>query len=351
MAKITFETSEAPARILSPLKAFAEDFHRIEVRKDPLLGHRSIYNPSLKEKVKFFFGECDQTLIEEMVAATARTCPFCPERLDASTPRYPSDFIPEGRMRLGEAVLFPNLYPLGKYHTVIRLTETHFLRLSQFSPAVLKTGFQLARHFIRHACEVDRDACYFAVNANYLFPAGATLVHPHLQMLVTPEPLTHHERLLEAGKSYFREHGTPYLLDLVSEERRINERYVASKGKWHWISAFSPLGMNEFMAIHEKDADFRNLTDADLGDLARGISKVLCLYEDLGYLSFNYSLLSAREPLFGESSRCLLRIINRQNLYHNYRNDDYFLQKILSSDFIINTPEDLSNQLKAHFQR
>ena len=146
MAKITFETSEAPARILSPLKAFAEDFHRIEVRKDPLLGHRSIYNPSLKEKVKFFFGECDQKLIEEMVAATARTCPFCPERLDASTPRYPSDFIPEGRMRLGEAVLFPNLYPLGKYHTVIRLTETHFLRLSQFTPTVLETGFQLARH-------------------------------------------------------------------------------------------------------------------------------------------------------------------------------------------------------------
>src|SRR5512139_2735210 len=211
MAKITFETSESTARILNPVKSFAEDRHRIEVRKDPLLGHRSIYNPSLKEKVKFFFGECDQKLIEEMVASSAQTCPFCPESLDASTPQYPSDFIPEGRLRLGEAILFPNLYPLGKYHSVIRLTETHFLRLSQFSSSVLEPGFTLARDFVRHVGRTDPDAGYVAVNANYLFPAGATLVHPHLQMLVTAEPLTHHGRVLEAGEMYFREHGSPYL--------------------------------------------------------------------------------------------------------------------------------------------
>jgi len=35
----------------------------------------------------------------------------------------------------------------------------------------------------------------------------------------------------------------------------------------------------------------------------------------------------------------LLKIINRQNLYPNYRNDDYFLQKLLQSELIIDLPE------------
>jgi galactose-1-phosphate uridylyltransferase len=188
-----------------------------------------------------------------------------------------------------------------------------------------------------------------AVNANYLFPAGATLVHPHLQLLVTPEPFTHHENLMRAGDGYYRNHGTPYFLDLVSEEKALDLRYVAQRGRWHWMAAFSPMGMNEFIAIHEDTADFGNLTDADLEDLSYGISRVLHLYGTLGYLSFNYSLMSVRALSYRQSWRCLMRIINRQNLYLNYRNDDYFLQKLLQSDFIINPPEDLAKQLREWF--
>jgi len=168
-------------------------------------------------------------------------------------------------------------------------------------------------------------------------------------MLVTPEPLTHHEKLIEAGEQFYRKHGTPYFLNLISEERELNVRYVAQKGRWHWIAAFSPIGMNEIMAIHEDTSDFGSLTEKDLADLACGISRVLQMYESLGYLSFNYSLMSVRSPQLRDSYRCLTRIINRQNLYLNYRNADYFLQKLLDSDFIINTPEDLAKSLRQYF--
>ncbi len=349
MAKITFETTEAKTRILNPLKGFDEEQHRVEVRRDPLLGHRSVYNARLKEKVKFFFGDCDEKLIGEMVASSARTCPFCPERLEMSTPKFPSDVIPEGRLRSREAVVFPNLYPIGKYHAVISLTDTHFLKLSQFTPSLIENGLGLARQFVNIVYARDPEALYGAVNANYLFPSGATLVHPHLQLLVTPEPFTHHEDLIRAGERYYKAHGTSYFLDLVSEEEAIGLRYVANKGAWHWIAAFSPMGMNEIVAIHESEADFGNLSDTDLIDLAYGVSRVLHLYESLGYLSFNYSLMSVRAPRFRESCRCFLRMINRQNLYLNYRNDDYFLQKILQSDFIMNTPEDLAVRLREWF--
>ncbi len=48
----------------------------------------------------------------------------------------------------------------------------------------------------------------------------------------------------------------------------------------------------------------------------------------------------------GEGHRCVFKIVSRQNLYPNYRNDDYFLQKMLQTELIFNSPEDLAGQLK-----
>jgi hypothetical protein len=53
---------------------------------------------------------------------------------------------------------------------------------------------------------------------------------------------------------------------------------------------------------------------------------------------------SVRQPQAGEGHRCVLKIINRQNLYPNYRNDDYFLQKMLQTELIITQPEELAGR-------
>ena len=115
------------------------------------------------------------------------------------------------------------------------------------------------------------------------------------------------------------------------------------------MTAFSPLGSNEVTAVHETEGDFAFLSDADLGELSGGLSRVLAFYESLGHLSFNFTLYAARQPQAGEGLRCLLKIINRQNLYPNYRNDDYFLQKMLQSELILNLPEDLSVEARKKF--
>ena len=86
----------------------------------------------------------------------------------------------------------------------------------------------------------------------------------------------------------------------------------------------------------------------DLRDLSDGIARVLALYEELGHLSFNFTLYSARG---GETVgfRSVFKIVNRQNLYPNYRNDDYFLQKMLATDLVLNLPEELAGMAKKHF--
>lgn len=346
MSKIRFETSDTDLTLLNPLRGFSEEVHIVKIRRDPLLGDISVYNPRLKDKVKFFFGDCDSGLVEKLIEDSAKNCIFCGDMIEKSTPRYPSNLVPEGRIRIGEAVLFPNLFPIGKYHSVIRLSNAHFLKLSEFRPAIIENGLKAAKTFINLVYAHDPSASFVAVNANYLFPAGATLVHPHLQMLITPTAYSYHERLIRASHSYYQEHGSEFYMDLIEEEKRLGERYVAHRGAWHWLTAFSPMGNNEVIAIHEEASDFGLLSESDLATLATGISRVLAFYESLGHLSFNYSIFSVRGASPQNSLRCLLKIISRQNLYPNYRNDDYFLQKLLQSELIINLPEDLALELR-----
>ena len=349
MAKIQFESFTSDLTILNPFKDFSEELHRVEIRKDPLLGNTSVYNPRLRDKVKFFFGDCDDKLISALKEESARNCIFCSDRIEKNTPRYPPSLVPEGRIKMGEAVLFPNLFPVGKYHSVIVLSKAHFLKLSEFQSGLIEDGLKAAQIFVNSVYRQDPSARFVAVNANYLFPAGATLVHPHLQMLISPIPFSYHDRLIEASRSYYLEKGSSYFQELIDEERGAGSRYVARTGRWHWLTAFSPIGINEIIALHEGENDFGALLEDDLRALSSGISRVLTFYESLGHLSFNYSILSQRNNQPKSGYRCLLKIISRQNLYPNYRNDDYFLQKLLQSELIINLPEDLTVKLRGFF--
>jgi len=349
MTAIHFESIASTFTIRNPQKDFREDVFQVEVRRDPLLGDTSVYNPFLKDKAKAFFSDSDPALIERLAEESAKTCIFCADRVEKSTPQYPPELVPGGRIRRGEALLFPNLFAIGKYHAVVSLSNAHFLKLSEFTPGLLENGFQAAREFLKAVYRYDQSSLCVSVNVNYLFPAGASLVHPHLQMLVTPLAYSYQARLMQACGMYYQNKGSAYHADLVDAEKKAASRYIAQTGRWHWMTAFSPLGSNEVMAVQDSESDFAFLSDADIRDLSLGISKVLAFYENLGHLSFNYTLYAARQPHTGEGHRCMLKIINRQNLYPNYRNDDYFLQKMLQTELIINLPEELAQKLRAIF--
>jgi galactose-1-phosphate uridylyltransferase len=348
MSRLIFETTESVVRFMNPLKEFAEDSQTIEVRKDPLLGDTSVFNPELKDKAQIFFGSCDQELIDKLVEETAKSCFFCGDTVEKSTPQFTQDFSSEGRIKVGEALLFPNLFSLATYHPVIRLCNAHFLKLSEFTPAVIRDGFAAAQKFLRLAYEKDPKVAYTAVTANYLFPAGASLVHPHLQMIATQAPYSYLARLIDGCSDWQAVYDSSYFTDLIEEEKN-GARYIARTGRWHWLTPFSPLGNNEVMAIHADSCDFNDLSEADIMDLSAGISKILSYYETLGHLSYNYSLYSIRKEMGDGSFRCMLKIITRQNLYPNYRNDDYFLQKLLQSELIINSPEEIADGLRKSF--
>ena len=55
-----------------------------------------------------------------MMSKESREASFVNQGLK-NTARYPSDIAPSGRIKVGEAVLFANLFSVGKYHPVVSL--------------------------------------------------------------------------------------------------------------------------------------------------------------------------------------------------------------------------------------
>lgn len=346
MPKISFEKHLQKQEFLNVLKGYERESFEVEVRHDPLFGNTSVYNKLLKGKIKVIFGASDQGLIDEMVRQSEKNCILCGGKIENNTPKYPEEISESGRVHQGEAVLFPNLFPIAKYHAVISVSKAHFLRLCEFTPELISDAFTASQIFVNSVYRNDHSPLYVTLNANYLFPAGASFVHPHLQLLITTVPYSYHKRLADACFSYYRENVSSYHKDLIEEEKRIDERYISQKGNWHLIAPFAPSGSNEIIAVHEDKGDFGALSSADIMDVSAGISEVLAFYEKIGFLSFNFTLFSVRNSQEEKGFNCLVKIMTRQNLYQNYRNDDYYLQKILQSELMISLPEELASGLK-----
>ncbi|MBN2382789.1 hypothetical protein JXQ70_07895 [bacterium] len=341
MAEITFERRYDTVEILNPLKGFAHERQQLEIRWDPLLHHSSLYNSGIEAGIKSFIGEADRAMLERLAAESAGRCFFCPERIE-STSRFPEEFIAGGRLKTGESTLFPNIFALAPYHAVMTVSHAHWLPPGGFTTRLIRDALENAWKYIAIVFETNAEATYASLNANYLFPAGASVLHPHFQVLVSHVPYSYQERLLDACKCYLKEKGSAYHEDLLAIERRTGERYIAQNGNWHWLASYAPLAANEIVGIHTGNGDFSRLTKDDLDNLAQGLASVLRTYSHLGYYAFNFSLYSRRTPANRDGFHSLIRCLTRQNPSPNYRTDDYFLQKGLESELILTRPENLA---------
>ncbi len=350
MAKIHLERIIRKSKFFNPLKDFQEDIHIIEHRRDPLTGTMSILGRNLEDKVKILFGEPDQSLIQRVSQESQANCFMCPEKVVSFTPKYSTDILPEGRVAVGESTLFPNLFPLSEFHAVCALTHAHYLDLSDFTPKILADGIQACLEFTRHVFSAKKYVKFMTVNCNYLFPAGASVVHPHIQVLGGDVSYTFLNRILEGSRQYFNNNNSNYWKDLIVLEKSLAERYIGRTGDIEWISTFSPLGTNEVQGIVLSKSNFLQLSRADTISLGEGLSKILSFYEEDGFSTFNFAIYSGPLDEEAEWFWINVRIISRSNVYENYRTDDYFLQKLLGNEILVKSPEVLAKQLQVKFQ-
>jgi UDPglucose--hexose-1-phosphate uridylyltransferase len=349
MAEIHFERWQQIACFHNPLKAGELDEQHIEVRLDPLLDHQSVFPSVLKGKAAALFPPTDREYLEQCAEKSKSQCFLCDGKWRQKTPRYSNRILPEGYLVKNDVALFPNLFPIAAYHAVVMVGNQHCRHLDDFPSTMIKDSLSVSLEFIRRCYRNDPGAIHFTINANYLFPAGASVMHPHLQILGSPFPGTHERALLARSHGYFEKHGTSYWLDLIATEKRLQERWIGEIDGSQWFTAYSPLGPNEVNAVLPSAHHFLDWGDAEINGVAEGLAKTLSAYSGLNLSTFNFSCFSA--PLNSESEEfcSILRLINRQNVVPHYRTDDYYFQKILGSELIVSTPEELASFIRQYF--
>lgn len=349
MAKISFESWQQTAIFHSPLKKGQLDTQEIEVRIDPLTGHQSTFNPALEGKVSILFPDTDYAYLEERAEATKGQCFMCDGRWRTATPTYNTDILPDGRLQRGEVVLFPNLFPLAAFHAVVMLGDRHFRLPNEISADLLYDAFTLCIECFRQYHRCHPAVRYFTINANFLLPSGASIMHPHLQLLGSPFPGTHHQLLLERSLAYYQANGSCYWTDLVEEEKARGERIFAQMNDSAWFTAYAPIGANETNAVWTKTSHFLEWGADEIRQMADGIAQVLDGYHDMKFSTYNFSCFSGPVDRSSPEFRCFLRLVNRQNAMLHHRTDDYYFQKLLKNEIIIQRPEKLAAFLRGYF--
>jgi UDPglucose--hexose-1-phosphate uridylyltransferase len=321
------------ARILDPRSAFSESTSDIEVRIDPLTGSRSRINISRTSRPK--------QMLARVEVESAAKCFFCPDSVDTATPKFPASFLLQGRYKLGGATLFPNLFPLAGNHAVCVFTPEHKLELAKFKKEEVLDGIRCSLMYFSRSAEMGL-AEHF-LGWNHLPAAGASILHPHFQLICSSEPLAGPKELRRASKEYFLREGRNFWSQL-SEEEKSSARFIGETQGFTWLAPWAPSGAFEVMGI-SKRASVMEMNAHELQGMAEGIVKVLQGYAVLGVASVNmglFSLPGSEEDAFKANVRIMAR--------RGTGMSDRALLELYGGEVGLSTlPEDYSGALREQF--
>lgn len=320
--------------ILHPGRDFQPTPTDVEVRWDPLLGHpaRIVSNATFLPPSDFD--------LEAYAAQTRETCFFCPPRVETVTPRFPTHLHPEGRIRRGEALLFPNIQAYAQYNSVSLYSPAlHYLPLDRMTPEVVSDNLATQVEFVSAVVRHDPRAAWASVNANHMLPAGSSLFHPHVQGSVDPHPTAVQAELARVPGERFR--------DYVETERRLGVRYLGRLGCADWLVSFAPAGFNEIRGLVPGVASPAELSEAQVADVGEGIARALAVYADLGHQSFNLAIYGA--PPGTDGYFLTLRLVCRSNVQPLYRSDVAYFERLHGQAMVDSLPEALAERARPRF--
>ncbi len=346
--RMDFISERRLARLHSPLRNFELVEQVIEHRRDPLTGRRSIVLRGRRDYVKKYV-QSDEPLLAETAERTRQGCPFCPEKAQTSTPKFPSTLVPEGTIRVGEARTFPSLFAHAEFNAVTVVANSHYLRPADLTSKILSDALEASIRYLRIVNEKNPEAKYGAILMNCLSPAGSTVVHPHMQALVSDQAFNMLAEVDSKAREYWKRTGSSYWKDLLTNERARSERYLGSLGTSEWITAFCPIGPEEVWGIVPSATDLTRLSADAVATLADGFSRVLKYYDDASIRSFNVVVFSSP---FGEDSQhgaVVLRAASRYGFQNHNVNDIWGLRFFLDESEVFESPEAVATDLSKYF--
>ncbi|MCJ7595482.1 MAG: hypothetical protein MUO52_12000 [Desulfobacterales bacterium] len=338
---ISFRKIQGKARFHNPLRGFALEEAPYEIRFDPLTGETGrVFDLPFK---------AERPDISETVRRSRDLfCPFCPETMEKSTPLFPEEVIPEGRVRVGEASLIPNMLPFDKYAGVSVFSHRHHIPMEELTPETMANAFSASQIFIKRVFHVDPLMQYASINWNYMPPSGSSMVHPHLQPNCGEFPTNEQRMQVEASKRYAAENPQTFWHDYMEAEKAEAERYLGEIGSTFWAMSFVPRGfLPDVWCLFSEHSSLIQVGEKGLAPFLIGLSRVLKYFNRENILSFNVSIFSVRED---DHFRVNARICPRLTPRGIGNSDMAYFQTMHKESFTVRKPESVCQELREFFQ-
>ena len=340
---MNFETVARETVILDPQNDMARKAIPSEIRRDPLTGRsaRICHFMALKwEKPDF----------EKLVGNTAEWCPFCPDKVLKVTPCFPEEIVPEGRMSLGDKVLFPNIAPYDSLGAVATFGSAHYIPMTEIEPQRIADAFRLSLNFFQKVHEIGHpESVYHLINWNYMPASGSSLIHPHLQVFATSFAPNLMREELDAAKIYMETNGSNYWEDFVATEIKNEERYLGKIGRTNWFSAYAPMGVaGDILAVFDGACCTLELSDTDLLDIGAGLSRAMKAYDKMGIYNFNMNFFTGAA---GDRFTRLHLVFSPRTFFNQALGtpDIGALRNLYNESLCMAFPEEINRMLKPEF--
>ena len=242
-------------------------------------------------------------------------CPFCPGNEDKTPPEIAAVRAAGGPNGPGWDVrVIPNKYPalsiegtherhgVGLYdrmrgigaHEVVIESPRHALHVADMEAAQLETVLALCQDRVR---DLGRDARfkYVLLFKNHGAAAGATLAHPHLQIIATPVTPRAISVELDSAREHFHLKERCIYCDMLEQEIQSRERVVSLDEHFAVLAPYASRFPFELIVIPRRHAhSFTEEPRATVGALARTLKETLArLKSALKDPPFNFVLHSS----------------------------------------------------------
>ncbi len=338
-----FEAYPKETVMLDPLQDMKRRAIPSEIRKDPLTGRTA----RICHFMKLQWAKPD---FQQLVAGTEKTCPFCPDKVLKVTPCFPEEIVSEGRLTLDDMILFPNTAPYDSLGAVATMGSRHFIPMTGFEPERIFKAFTLALQFFHRVEEIGHpESIFHIINWNYMPVSGSSLIHGHLQVFATSSAPNLMRQELDAAKAYKDQHGTNFWDDFIEHEKEAGERYLGTIGRSHWFSAYAPIGVaGDVLAVVEGVRSTLELTENDLYDIARGLTKAMAAYDKMGIFSFNMNFFTGAK---NDDHSCFHLLFTPRTFFNQALGtpDIGALRNLFNETLCMAFPEEINRMLKPEF--
>lgn len=263
-----------------------------ELRKDPVVGRWVVFSPERlrrpisyqsEEKVgdkkenPFLSGNESFTPPEVFSVRDADTNPNTPGwRVRVVPNKFPA-FRVEGELEKEAVGMYDRMNGIGAHEVIIETPDPHMaLELQPLSGIV-----EVLTAYRSRMLDLAKDIrfSYIFVFKNVGPRAGATIAHPHSQLIALPIIPVALKEKLDSAKKYYEDKDRNLFGDILNNERKSGERMVYENAGFGAFCPYASRYPFEVCVMPRKQAsDFSQITDHSMVLLADVLKRVLMAY-------------------------------------------------------------------------